>query len=99
MKPILYYLLQEKINASNSSIFGDERFRKHQDRTIRCFRELTADLDPDMSIIDDLENSGTPIHLVKDTNRFIYGYRLGVLMAAEIFQGRDLLIANPNYDE
>ena len=45
-------------------------------------------------ILTDFSNAQMEINMLSGVDRFIYGYRLGVLMIIEVFNGSDDLIAD-----
>ncbi len=61
-------------------------------RLAECEAALTAVLDPPArALLDNLEAAHWEAEDLAGTDRFVYGYRLGVLMTVEAFCGQDLL--------
>ena len=61
-------------------------------RLAECEEALLAVLDePARALLDDLESAQWEVAGLSETDRFLYGYRLGMLMTVEAFTGRDPL--------
>jgi len=60
-------------------------------------RELLTVLNgQEKGLFEKFVESQTEVNLITNADKFIYGYRLGVLMTMEVFNGKNDLIAGGN---
>ena len=79
------------LTAPNRVAHGSKQARAAA-RLAECEAALTAVLDPPArALLDNLEAAPWEAEDLAGTDRFVYGYRLGVLMTVEAFCGRDPL--------
>jgi len=87
-------ILEDFARGNISPNVGSIRRGTHYDRTMKALVEnenkltegLNEDLQDTMKQYIDLQAEA---NLISTTDSFIYGYRLGVLMTMEVFNGND----------
>ncbi len=86
---------------ANDNLISGPRFFKKESEYGRAMKRLTdaeetliAHLDEEeRALLHELTDAEGEMACMSGSDRFIYGYRLGVLMTMEVFVGRDTLIA------
>ncbi|MCL2852637.1 MAG: hypothetical protein FWE20_06345 [Defluviitaleaceae bacterium] len=72
----------------------DSRYERIMEIFCECEDKLTSVLDDEMKeTLKQLLEAQSDSSLIEGTERFICGYRLGVLMTMEVFNGSDEIIS------
>ena len=87
-------ILEEFARGNISPNVGSVKRGSHYDRTMKDLVEaenkLTAGLGDELQeTMKEYINHQAEANLISTTDSFIYGYRLGVLMTMEVFNGND----------
>ena len=90
MKSILHEFAYGNINPSDGSIKKGTRYERINSSANNKEGELLAILDGDLKnlFVKYTAEMAEATHTA-ETDKFIYGYRLGVLMTMEVFRGRE----------
>ena len=91
---------------ARGNISPEPRFFKqdsHYGQTMRILsdseQKLLAVLDDELKeTLKQLSNAQAEISFLSGIDKFIYGYRLGVLMTIEVFNGKENLISGKDCD-
>lgn len=85
---------------ARGNISPEARFFKRDSHYGRMMKKLTDTEDALLASLDEKQkrlfqafaDAQTEITLSSEVSRFVYGYRLGALMALEVFEGKEDLI-------
>lgn len=95
MKSILEEFAYGNISPEVHSFKKDSHFGRTMKKLTDSEDKLYAVLnEPEKEILKEFSDAQIEINMLSGVERFIYGYRLGVLMTAEVFDGRDDLIVD-----
>jgi len=90
-------ILEEFANGNISPNVGSVKRGTHYERTAKAMvnaeNKITAGLGEELQdTMKQYINLQAEVNLLSNTDQFIYGYRLGVLMTMEVFNGSDTAI-------
>ena len=92
MESILKAFAQGNLLTAPNRVARGSKQAQAAARLAECEAALTAVLDPPTrALLDNLEAAHWEVEDLAETDRFVYGYRLGVWMTVEAFFGRDPL--------
>jgi hypothetical protein len=95
MKNILEAFACGNVNTRPCSAPQDNAYDKAIQTVCDSEERLFATLDKtQQTLLKTFIDAQSEINLLSETDRFIYGYRLGVLMTMEVFIGKDDLIVS-----
>jgi hypothetical protein len=90
MKSILKEFAQGNISPQFGSIKNNSHYKRNFETFCRCADKLKAELNGELQeTLKNLIDTQAEISLIAEEDKFIYGYRLGVLMTMEVFNGLD----------
>jgi len=93
MKSILEEFAYGNISPDVRSFKQDSHYGRTMQKLTDSENKLYTVLsEPEKGILKDFVDAQAEICLLSCVDRFIYGYRLGVLTTIEVFDGRDELI-------
>lgn len=96
MRPILYHLSQNQVYTYREQNYTEKRVSDIQDVSLNYLKELFGDTENGEAMLCEFDmeffDINGAINNLSHAERFSYGYKLGVCIITELFQGREKLI-------
>jgi hypothetical protein len=100
MKSILKEFAQGNISPQFGSIKSNSHYKRTFETFSNCADKLKAELNEEFhEILHKLIDAQAEMNLISEEDKFIYGYRLGVLMTMDVFNGFDDAIYGATAEE
>ncbi len=94
MQSILEEFARGNINPEPRFFKRDSRYGRLIKQLADTEEKLLATLNgEEQMLLEGLVDTQTEVSLLSGVDRFLYGYRLGVLMTIEVFSGKESLLA------
>lgn len=93
MKSILKEFANDNLHPGSRDFVRNSDYGRATKRLSDTETALLASLcEPEKKLLNDFIKAQEDIHYLSNIDRFIYGYRLGVLMTMEVFQTSDDIV-------